>query len=258
MERASPRDRFGVQTVALSCYRPALKYLLLALVKEVVMEYYGSVIIKFIIGFVIIITHLNLSGKTQLSQMTPLDFIGNFILGGIIGGVIYTDSIPIYQYVFVLCIGISLISGLNALTKRLYLFRVVTLGKPIPIIKNGHFLMSVISNKRNKIDILNIASQLHCQGIHSFQEVNYAQIEPNGQVTVVMDGDKMPSVIVMKDGKARTEELNDIDKNEDWLDTEINKLGLTKDTIFIAEFWNGELTFILNNGKVNNAKKRHL
>lgn len=50
------------------------------------MEYYGLVLVKFIIGFVNVITHLNLSGKTQLSQMTPIDFIGNFVLGGIIGG----------------------------------------------------------------------------------------------------------------------------------------------------------------------------
>lgn len=43
--------------------------------------YYALVIVKFFIGFTIVITHMNLSGKTQLSQMTPIDFIGNFVLG---------------------------------------------------------------------------------------------------------------------------------------------------------------------------------
>ncbi|MGP1190645.1 hypothetical protein ACJ8KY_23915, partial [Serratia sp. CY54781] len=82
------------------------------------MEYYGYILLKFVIGFVIVITHLNLSGKTQLSQMTPVDFIGNFVLGGIIGGVIYSDSIPLYQYVVVLLIGVGLISLLNAISKH--------------------------------------------------------------------------------------------------------------------------------------------
>lgn len=59
------------------------------------MEYYGLVLVKLIIGFLIVITHLNISGKTQLSQMTPIDFIGNFVMGGIIGGVIYSEAIPI-------------------------------------------------------------------------------------------------------------------------------------------------------------------
>ena len=39
------------------------------------MTYYLLVIVKFIIGFVIVLTHMNISGKTQLSQMTPVDFI---------------------------------------------------------------------------------------------------------------------------------------------------------------------------------------
>lgn len=45
------------------------------------MDYYGYILLKFFIGFAIAITHLNLSGKTQLSQMSPVDFIGNFVLG---------------------------------------------------------------------------------------------------------------------------------------------------------------------------------
>ncbi|SUC20435.1 Uncharacterised protein [Proteus mirabilis] len=47
------------------------------------MEYYLLVVIKFIIGFTIILAHMNISGKTQLSQLTPIDFIGNFVLGGL-------------------------------------------------------------------------------------------------------------------------------------------------------------------------------
>lgn len=50
--------------------------------KDLNMEYYGIVLLKFVIGFVVVISHLNFSGKTQLSQMTPVDFIGNFVLGG--------------------------------------------------------------------------------------------------------------------------------------------------------------------------------
>ncbi|MGK0603370.1 DUF421 domain-containing protein [Yokenella regensburgei] len=214
------------------------------------MEYYGYTLVKFIIGFVIVITHLNLSGKTQLSQMTPVDFIGNFVLGGIIGGVIYSDSIPMHQYVVVLFIGVFLISLLNALSKRIHFFRAVTIGQPIPIIKEGRFLIDAISSKGNKIDILNVSSQLHAQGIPSFQEVNYAQIEPSGEITVVCDGAKMPSVIVMKDGKARIAELSSIEKDEAWLACQLKSAGIDPHEVFLAEFWNGKVSFILNNGEV--------
>ncbi|MBA5839185.1 hypothetical protein F9879_20050, partial [Morganella morganii] len=71
------------------------------------------VIVKFIIGFVIVLTHMNISGKTQLSQMTPVDFIGNFVLGGIIGGVIYSDTIPLTQFIIILLMGVRFISIIN-------------------------------------------------------------------------------------------------------------------------------------------------
>lgn len=213
------------------------------------MGYYGFVLLKFIIGFIIVIAHLNFSGKTQLSQMTPVDFIGNFVLGGIIGGVIYNDVIPMYQYILVLLIGVLLISTLNWVSKHVGFFRTVTIGEPIPIIKNGRFLIESILSKKNKIDIMSVSSQLHTQGIHSFQQVRYAQIEPNGQLSVVCEGTKIPAVIVMQNGKARPYELDSVEKDEAWLDAQLARLDIKPEDVFIAEFWGGKLNIILMNGE---------
>lgn len=194
---------------------------------------------------------MNISGKTQLSQLTPIDFIGNFVLGGIMGGVIYTDAIPLYQYVIVFLIGVFFISFLNYISKKFNFFRAVAIGNPIPIIKKGRFIMENITEKKNKIDILNITSRLHAQGIHSFQEVNYAQIEPDGQITVVCDGAKMPSIIIMKDGVIRTSELEQIERDEDWLNEEMKKQHIENpEDVFLAEFWDGKVNFVLQDGKI--------
>ena len=215
------------------------------------MEYYLLVVIKFIIGFTIILAHMNISGKTQLSQLTPIDFIGNFVLGGIMGGVIYTDAIPLYQYVIVFLIGVFFISFLNYISKKFNFLRAVAIGNPIPIIKKGRFIMENITEKKNKIDILNITSRLHAQGIHSFQEVNYAQIEPDGQITVVCDGAKMPSIIIMKDGVIRASELEQIERDENWLNEEMKKQHIDNpEDVFLAEFWDGKVNFILQDGKI--------
>lgn len=214
------------------------------------MGYYGFVLLKFIIGFIIVIAHLNFSGKTQLSQMTSVDFIGNFVLGGIIGGVIYNDVIPMYQYILVLLMGVSLISALNWVSKHVNIFRAVTIGEPIPIIKNGRFLMDNILSKQNKIDIMSVSSQLHTQGIHSFQQVRYAQIEPSGQLSVVCEGTKIPAVIVMQYGKSRPYDLDSVDKDEAWLNDQIARLGIQPEEVFIAEFWGGKINVILMNGDI--------
>lgn len=214
------------------------------------MEYYLWVLAKFLVGFIIVILHLNVTGKTQLNQMTPVDFIGNFVLGGIIGGVIYNQDIPIYQYIIVLLIGVCLISLLNWVCKHVSFIRVFAIGEPIPIMKDGHFLMDNILRKKNKIDILNVASLLHAQGITSFQEVSYAQIEPSGSLTVLTDKGKYPSLILFKEGEVRTTELHRINKDEKWLEQKIQQQHLTEDDLFLVEFWNNSLNFVLRNGEV--------
>lgn len=118
------------------------------------MEYYLWVLAKFLVGFIIVILHLNVTGKTQLNQMTPVDFIGNFVLGGIIGGVIYNQDIPIYQYIIVLLIGVCLISLLNWVCKHVSFIRMFAIGEPIPIMKDGHFLMDNILRKKIRLIFL--------------------------------------------------------------------------------------------------------
>lgn len=219
------------------------------------MHYYLGVLIKFAIGFIIVILHMNFSGKTQLSQLTPVDFIGNFILGGVIGGVIYNDDIPLYQYVTVLLIGIAFIALLNILSKKISTIRKMTMGNPIQIIKNGQFQIENIEKNKNKIDIFNFASQIHTKGIRSLQEIDYAQIEPSGQLTVFCSQKDIPSTIIMENKNINKHGLEDIGKDEAWLNSEIAKNKIQISDIFIAEYWNGELNFVLKNGKFTKNKK---
>lgn len=213
------------------------------------MHYYIGILIKFAIGFTIVIAHMNLSGKTQLSQFTPIDFIGNFILGGIIGGVIYSDTIPLYQYVIVLLIGIFFISGLNALTRKIAAFRSMTIGKSIPIIKDGQFLTETIKKNQNRIDLSNLASQIHCQGIKSLQLIYYAQIEPSGQLTVFCNKKDLPSLILIAQGMIISHNLEQIGKDKEWLIAELERKNMKAEDVFVAEFWDGKLNFTQADGR---------
>ncbi len=215
------------------------------------MEYYLLTLLKLVVGFVMVMAYMNYMGKTQISQMTSVDFIGNFILGACIGGVVYSDTIPFYQYILVLTMGLALMAALNTVAKHFDFFRKVTIGVPIAIIKDGQFVMENIEAKNSKIDIINVASILHAQGIRSFQEVRYAQIEPNGQLTVVKADEPMPSVIVMVNGNVMTSELEKIEKDEAWLDEQLQQHNIAnKEHVFLAEFWEGETTFVLKGGSV--------
>ena len=55
------------------------------------------VAIKLLIGFLALITIINISGKGNLAPNSASDQVQNYVLGGIIGGVIYNPSISILQ-----------------------------------------------------------------------------------------------------------------------------------------------------------------
>ena len=66
-----------------------------------------------------------------------MDQVQNFVLGGIIGGVIYNSSITILQYVVILIIWTILILLLKWLNTNVSFIKHLIDGKPTIIIKNG-------------------------------------------------------------------------------------------------------------------------
>ena len=57
------------------------------------MSFIISMAIKLTIGFIALVLFMNLNGKGQLAPLSTGDQIGNYVLGGIIGGVIYNKQI---------------------------------------------------------------------------------------------------------------------------------------------------------------------
>lgn len=68
------------------------------------MQLYSPIIIKFALGIVCLIIQINIMGKGNLAPSSAMDQVQNYVLGGIIGGVIYNDSITVLQFVLVLII----------------------------------------------------------------------------------------------------------------------------------------------------------
>lgn len=65
---------------------------------------YLPIIIKLGLGILCLIVQINLMGKGNLAPSSAMDQVQNYVLGGIIGGVIYNESITVLQFVLVLII----------------------------------------------------------------------------------------------------------------------------------------------------------
>ena len=59
---------------------------------------YIQILIKLALGMLSLILVINISGKGNLAPTSAADQIQNYVLGGIIGGVIYNPAITILQF----------------------------------------------------------------------------------------------------------------------------------------------------------------
>ena len=66
------------------------------------MEAYSLLALKLLMGILGLILQINLLGKGNLAPTSAMDQVQNYVLGGIIGGVIYSDSVGLLQFFLVL------------------------------------------------------------------------------------------------------------------------------------------------------------
>ena len=71
------------------------------------------VTLKLLIGFFALTIIINLSGKGNLAPSSASEQVQNYVLGGIIGGVIYNNDIRIPDYIGILCIWCGLVLTLK-------------------------------------------------------------------------------------------------------------------------------------------------
>lgn len=159
---------------------------------------YSLLVVKLLIGFSLIATYFFLSGKTQLTQHSPIDMIGNFVIGGALGGTIYSGDSweETLDYLMTLVLVLGVVWGVDYTVKRIGALRKVSRGQTYVLINRGIFQMETLKQAEYKIDFDTILSKLHAQGIMSFQELAYLQIEPDGSLVAIKESHIFPSVMV--------------------------------------------------------------
>lgn len=206
-------------------------------------SFFATIAIKLALGLLSLVFVINVTGKGNLAPSSAVDQIQNFVLGGIIGGVIYNSSITIIQYVVILIIWTILILLLKWLNTNVSLIKHLIDGKPTIIIKNGTLDPEACRSKG--LAAADVALKLRSQGIFQLKDVKRAVIEQNGQLIVVKMGDENPKYPVITDGVVQVEILETIGKSEEWLTEKLKEEGFEEvSNIFIAEYDKGQLNVV--------------
>jgi len=198
------------------------------------------VAIKLLIGFLALITIINISGKGNLAPNSASDQVQNYVLGGIIGGVIYNNSIKIIEFIAILCIWCALVLGLKWLKQHVVKVKQIIDGKALIIIDEGE--INIENCRKVGLSAHDVSFKLRTNNVYSMKDVKRAIVEQNGQLIIIHYGEENPKFPLITDGHLQTDILEVIGKDEDWLIAEIKKQGLNKySDVFLGEYVDGKL-----------------
>lgn len=186
------------------------------------------------------ILQINLSGKVDFAVNTPLNQIQNYILGGIIGGVIYNSSITIIQFMIILLIWSLIVMIIKYLRNQSLLFRQLVEGHPVILIHNGQLCVSNCIYVGLSADQL--MAQLRTQGIDNIKQVKSALMEQTGHITILKNSKEDLHFPLITDGKVNIDVLEVLNHDENWLMKQLTCQGFAGvEKIFLAEYLDEEL-----------------
>lgn len=202
-------------------------------------ESYYLLSLKLLMGIVGLVLQINLMGKGNLAPTSAMDQVQNYVLGGIIGGVIYNDNIGVLQFSLVLVVWTLLIFTLKFIKNHNHLVKSFIDGKPVWVIMNGK--VQVGECMRNGISPHDLMFKLRALGIYEIATVKRGVLEQNGQLSIIQYGDKGLRYPLILAGRIDNDILDIIGKEEQWVTQQLEQQQLKLNQVYIGEYLEGQL-----------------
>ena len=197
------------------------------------------VIVRAIIGFFSLLIFARIIGKEQISQLNLFDYVLGITIGSI-AATLTTDlssrAWPHWVGLVTWCVLGYMMDMISS--KWRYASKVLE-GEPTIVIMNGKIMENVL--KKMKYRISEILELLRNKGVFDVTQVDFAIIEPNGQISVLLKPENQPltpkdmkipvsptgiSTELVYDGIIIEENLRQLNKDKAWLLKELKKQGI--------------------------------
>lgn len=207
-----------------------------------------STIIKSILIYVLALILSKLIGIKIISQMNFFDFITGVSVGSMIAKIIINKDHVVFSGIIALITFSLLTIATSYLNLKSYAARRITNAKTLILIENGRIIDKNI--KKLKITINELMMKLREKDVFNLEDVQFAIMESNGQLSVLIKANKKPVTPYDMDLKVKSLSLlNDIiidgkiiDKNleiagidKKWLQCELKKKSINNiEDVFYA------------------------
>ncbi|TLS37587.1 DUF421 domain-containing protein [Pseudalkalibacillus caeni] len=216
----------------------------------------------FIIAGLFFITKI--LGKKQLSKLSFFEYIVGITIGDIAGTLSIDINMAISHGVTSILVWSAVLMLLNVLSLRSQKFRSLVEGDATVFIKDGKVMEDNLKKENYTTDEL--LEQLRKKNVFSMADVEFAVLESGGDLSVLLKKQnqpvtpqdlnlqlepvKEPQTVIM-DGKILDEPLANAGLNRGWLKSELEKIGVTYENVFLAQVdSDGQLTVDLFDDKI--------
>lgn len=190
------------------------------------MAAYITLIFKCFLFYLVIIIALRIMGKREVGELSVFDIVIYLVMSELLAlsisnpkESVFKSLVPIFTLAFLQII----ISVILLKSKKL---RDIFDGKAVIIIHDGQINQKTMKKERYSID--DLMSQIRDKDLCSPEEVAFAILENNGNLSVLPKKTckvRHPDPLI-SDGKINKEALIEIEKDEEWLKKELQKEGV--------------------------------
>ena len=203
------------------------------------MEPYYLLALKLTMGIFGLILQINLMGKGNLAPTSAMDQVQNYVLGGIIGGVIYNNDIGLLQFFLVLVLWTLLVFSLRFAKNHNRIVKTVIDGRPVMVINNGRLLVGECM--KNGISAYDLMFKLRAAGIAHINSVKRAVLEQNGQLSAIQYGEQGLRYPLIIEGQLDTDILELVGKDSDWVAGALDAFNIKLQDVYVGEYQDGQL-----------------
>jgi len=187
---------------------------------------------------------MRIMGKSAITQLTPYDLVAIIIIGTVVAEPLISTKIKPTLFVLTILVVIYITFSKLSLNQ---VFNKILLGRPTILIKHGKIIEENIESE--SISLIQLTSILRVNGYPRLDEIEYAILEPTGEVSILpkanvrgvttsdlnikTEYEGLPIGVII-DGRVQKKNLELIGKDEAWLKKKLEEEDLKdiKDVIY--------------------------
>jgi uncharacterized membrane protein YcaP (DUF421 family) len=217
------------------------------------------IIIRTLILYLAVVIFLRLMGKREVGQLQPYELVIIIMISELAAIPMQNTTIPVINGLIPIFVLFAVHVTLSFVSLKSEKARAVINGKPTIVIENARIMEEAMRKMRYNIN--DLLEQLREKNVTNIADVEFAILETNGNLSVILKPDKRPlqpkdmglnprseglPITLVADGRLFHENLKKIKRDIEWLENEFHKAGTTYKKVFFANIDSQGKLFIQN------------